>query len=877
MAFLDCLSKQLSEGNLDQEMADRIETIFKRRRGELEGDMGEEELVNDILDNMEGSINEDKYAELLQLDKRLEIDDTITETYDKDVFKARGKSLGNYGKTFAPGEALVGTLTFVRGEQKGIVNVELLQDYLRGKYFADMSAGLREMSQQQSLTNLKGLMNEPNIDFNNVMRQLNGEDVKLNDMEQTMAEGVRRGLNRALMDYRMAGGRIPFRENYIPNPDHSAQKLRDIGRQEWIEDTMRLLDSDKMVDFDDGHKLTDDELEDLLDDMYDNITKKNIRDADLGERRTIRFNERQGDRRILHFEDYDSWREYNDKYSSSVTPIDSITSRIDKFAKDTAFMRRFGPNVDRGKRVAKDIVQREADRINTNFVQNDAQAMKDEFDSIWNGMMGMDRSAENVSGLAKSADTFNTLAQAGTIASAGPTVVAGDITTTLNTALADGLPAGRIIGSQLKNLINWSRAGNLQQVAAEAGFGADAFINQALGQARFYGEMDDAFNWGKAIGSKVTQLSGVTPWTAGSRAGFNVEFSKFMAKLQDYSWDELGKGVSKDIPGLNKVQDFYPKFRDTLERYNITQDDWRVLRQVDTYSSTEFKKRFSWMDSEFKMLRPNDIVNEELAEKTGRTMGELEELAQRYFTMIKSEEKFATPTITQRVNETLGRNIENTVGRKIMETSALYKSFPMMIFQSHIPRIIQQGTNGTTAGLFSTFMLTMTLAGTFSMQMSEISKGNNPRSLKDPSTWQQGAMRGGGLSFIGEAFFGDPNKYGKSIGDNFFGPGAGMAFDTLNIGRQAVRGAVGDEDATPGRDLSKYLERWSPGGNMWWARPVLERAIWDNLQRQLDPNFEESIQSEINFRQREFNQDAWWGPGESIDEAEAPDLGALTE
>ena len=70
-----------------------------------------------------------------------------------------------------------------------------------------------------------------------------------------------------------------------------------------------------------------------------------------------------------------------------------------------------------------------------------------------------------------------------------------------------------------------------------------------------------------------------------------------------------------------------------------------------------------------------------------------------------------------------------------------------------------------------------------------------------------------------------------------------------------------DETTNYGREVSKFVRRYTPGASLWYARTAWDRVLMDNLQRMLDPQAEASFRRQMQNAKRDYRQDYWWKPG----------------
>ena len=64
------------------------------------------------------------------------------------------------------------------------------------------------------------------------------------------------------------------------------------------------------------------------------------------------------------------------------------------------------------------------------------------------------------------------------------------------------------------------------------------------------------------------------------------------------------------------------------------------------------------------------------------------------------------------------------------------------------------------------------------------------------------------------------------------------------------------------KNLQHFLQRYTPGGSLWYARLVFERLIIDTLERLINPDFNSDNRRNIKKLKKRTGQEYWWSPGE---------------
>jgi hypothetical protein len=174
-------------------------------------------------------------------------------------------------------------------------------------------------------------------------------------------------------------------------------------------------------------------------------------------------------------------------------------------------------------------------------------------------------------------------------------------------------------------------------------------------------------------------------------------------------------------------------------------------------------------------------------------------------------------------------------------------------------RAYHQTHSSGKARILRPFVEASTILGALSMPAREMVKGRTPRDMSMPSFWTDALQQGGGLSIFQQlletqgGFDRAPTQAG--------GPAVDLARDVYNLtAGNAIESGKG-KDAHLGRDVSKFAERYTSGTNLWQTRLLAQRLVWNNFQRMLDPDAEESFAKQAAAPER-WGSQYWWPPGE---------------
>ena len=161
--------------------------------------------------------------------------------------------------------------------------------------------------------------------------------------------------------------------------------------------------------------------------------------------------------------------------------------------------------------------------------------------------------------------------------------------------------------------------------------------------------------------------------------------------------------------------------------------------------------------------------------------------------------------------------------------------------------------------------------GALTTELSDIAKGRDPRPMNTSAFWGAAMLKGGGLGIYGDFFFDQLNRFGSGLSETVAGPSVGF-YDTLrNLTIGNFFQFIESEDTNIGSELVRFLSRYTPGTSIWDLRGALERVVFDNLLRWVDPRADRKIRQRIRRHERNYGASTWWEQGEMLPDR-APNL-----
>jgi hypothetical protein len=321
------------------------------------------------------------------------------------------------------------------------------------------------------------------------------------------------------------------------------------------------------------------------------------------------------------------------------------------------------------------------------------------------------------------------------------------------------------------------------------------------------------------------RASGLSAWTQAGQWAFGMDFLSHITHVRGQAFDTLA-----------------PPFRRTLGRYGIDAGKWDAIRATP--------------------LQEHDGAQWIMAQNMDKP------LADRVMRMILTETDFAVPNVTLATRAMFGQIPKGTLIWEIVRSPLLFKTFSASIMMTHGHRMMQhQSFNRLAYGAGLT--VTTGLLGALAMQMQAISRGTDPQPMEDPAFWVQAMAQGGGLGIYGDFLKSATDRHMNSLATAVAGPmWSDMQQYTETLG-EGYSAAKGDSNHL-GREVLRTIKGDLPGGSLWYAKLAFQRAVLDQIQRQIDPDYTESF-SRMEGYAHQHGQQYFWQPGETTPQR-APDL-----
>jgi hypothetical protein len=746
---------------------------------------------------------------------------------------------GQKGAGFGAARA---TVSFIQHDPRfpGLDFVRTQRSY-RGRYWAMMNDVL-EKTGKGAFGRQIGKAHGANI-----VRELFGKDTGDIAAKQ-IAEAYKKVGRMMVDDFNQAGGGLRFLSDFHLPQRQNTTKIINTPTKQYVDmHVNELLDWNAMR-WPDGTRIAPDERVDLM--TYVHKLKSTDGRVEIEPRSMVGRGKAVGDaldkHRLLIYKDADAWLKQHELWGDGEV-FDVLSAHIEHMAHKTALVQLFGRSPEVWKQQARAIVEQQAGIAAATASAIGGRKADLKAVAEADAVMGHNKKFENMfdaithvnhmdphSGLAASivgASNVLVSAQLGSIAFLAMT---GDLLTTIATRFLNHMPIHEGLGTYLTGMVTPGSYGNMQRMMTRAGFVFDEAVSGMYATARWTG----AATYGPAVTRRLADItmraSLMTRHTNMLRATAVKEFMGLM--------DE-SRGVGfHDLP-----------FRYVLERYGITERDWKTVAKLPAWTP----------DGKATFMRPLDIMDSNLIDK--------DQLYRKFFTMVDQESFNMVPGATVEAQTFLrGSTRPDTLPGAVLHSFGMYKNFPVTAIQQYGRLAMAPGAFDRRIQFAVGLGLGSVAVGALGTQLRELAKGRTPLPMNTVAFWGKAALAGGALGIWGDFLFQGRNEYGRGVADILGGPIAGMATDMANltVGEGSAWLQAFDETnnyhAKFGARLVEFLRRNTPGTSIWYARLALEREIWDNMQRWFDPKAHRKWNARVQKQKREFGNDYWSRPGTDL-------------
>lgn len=825
MSFAACLAQLVKDKAIDPARAQRfrelyaqMEKRFRAQYGDTPGAVlaGEETL------------------------RALEYDAALRRRQAALQIKAQMDGLGKVER-FAKGDARKGAAGIIslltRDPRRPERSIEGLTEVLDFQAHGKLAGFLDKHSR-----NLLGQVRDK-AGLEDVLRARHGDKID-NPLAQAFSDAIGEVFEMQRQRFNLLGGDIGYDAKYGVTHRWDARRVRAVSFDQFRDTVLPELDPNRMVDPLTGGQFTAEGLDDALRAVYETIRTDGLSGLGSGEASGSRkLANRRSDARFLQFRDGDAWLRVNAAFGAS-DPFSAIMNQVHGMNRDIAMMEVLGPNPQASLNWLIDQAKRRLAQGDdpSPAALNRADSVRAEVEKVWRVLSGQS-DIPVLGGPVRSAVVKALHADRDLITAAklGKAVLAawGDMGTINMAKGFNGLRFSSTLIGYLRELGGGRQA---RDTAAFLELGMRDATNSLFGLNRYFGETQGPAVT-KVIADTSLRITGLHAFTEAGQRHFGKAFLGTLALERGKAFEQLN-----------------PTLRGKMEGYGISAADWDAMRASPLH------------DDGGQKFMAGPLVRESSPAA-----------AEKMMDMVLSETAKAVQMSTVRGRALLDFGNPGTFAGEASRGLLQFKSFTASLIHTHMLEIMASGLRASTlagaaqvGGVYLARMaIALTLMGAVTLQLRQLSYGQDFRPMDDWHFWLDAFVTGGSGGPFADALAGFERPGGDGLGRLIAGPQASQFYD---IGKASIGNAFrawrGDETHVE-RDLVDLLRKNTPGSNTWYASLAFNRLIIDQLRELADPDYQQSY-NRLEQRAQEQGTQYWWAPGEHLPER-APDLSNITE
>lgn len=759
----------------------------------------------------------------------------------------QSKNLALLDHPTLPASEVVDRLVAPHGDMSGIQSLDSKSRAIASLYRGDLTEFYTSVKGGLGVFTDKELVNK-------IVRERFGESTgdatakSISDKMGEVFETMRERFNRS-------GGDIGKLDDWGLPQAHSLEKIVKAGKQAWVDQAERLIDTSKYV-HEDGTYYSQQEIRELLEYSFDTLSTNGANKTEIGRQSfggNSKVTSRHSESRVLHFKDAQAWLEYQADFGG-MPFVDLVEAHINGLSKDIALVENLGSNPKNAMRIlmdAADKKDREKGLIssNENKTIKRAQVMFDEF-------TGQNTpQSEVLANLGLAYRSMNVASMLGGTTLASVT----DQAMIAKTASIHNIAYRKTFGELLTQLNPKNKED--RELAHSLGLATEEMLGSIArwsddGLTSVHGKSQTLARVSSGVASQVMRISGLNALTAASKVGFTKMLMEKYGRLsRTKSWQDLGE-IDREL----------------LEKTGLSERAWEVMRLADPVIDRKGNQLMSARSI-------YDIPDDKLT-AFGDPKQVKDEIATQFQAHLLDEQGMAVVEagLRERTFMSAGQR-KGTVTGEIFKSMLQFKSFPAAFLMRHGSRALsmEKGTSKAAYGA-SIFAMT-TLLGALVVQLKELANGNDPQTMWDSEDPQKtmnfltrSAVQGGGLSILGDILVAGTDTSGRSTSDFLVGPFGSDAKAVLGLTVGNLTQYYEGKDTNAANEAFKLAKNKIPAQNLWYTKAATNRLVFDELQDIVAPGYREKL---LRKAEREQGRTRWWG--DDFNDVQSPDFERVVE
>lgn len=843
MTVARCIPDLLEQGKLTADQADRARELFDGHRAELERAMSpaaaEAVASQRTLDAVDFEAIEKRRRSLLQVKASDFAEEWLTRGGEHWGGGNRngGGDNGSGGGGIIPGEGPVGPVN-PKAARTLMGLIDARRQAIEGEAFSHIAGILRN---HRAI--VPGVLRHA-AEMDELGAEAFGE-ASGSIAAKEAVQAVRDTQEWVRMRANAAGANIGKLENRGFATHHDSRKVAEAGFDQWWAAERPRWDLQRMVNERTGQPFTQPELLAAARAVHASIASDGALDRAPGSVGRTSFANRLGQHRFIHYKSYADWKASQAQFGTG-TAFDALVGEVKGMARAIAAMELLGPNPEATIRYVQDRVAGDPELFKPGQLRKRDRSAKESkvVGRLWDEYTGALRQPES-RGIALAFSTYRGLASAAKLGSS-PITAISDVGYGMATRAFNGLPTAGIVRDYAK-LLNPADPSH-RLAAAYLSFVPEVWTSQVAGQSRFLAE-ELTGEFGRRVSDGVLRGAGLSAITDAGRQGHGLVTFIYATMVRDKAFGALE-----------------PPWRAALERYRIGPKEWDAIRSAATER----------LPNGLDLLTPT-------------TLGDGEHKA-RFLEMAHNEQDFAVPVPDLETRSLLSVNARKGTwtGELLRSGPLMFRTFTISSLLRHGGRMVEQSNARGKLGYALAVVVPTTIMGVLAQQLYEIANGRDPRNM-DPSSpdgaklWGQGLLKGGGLGMLGDIAGLTAQGRFSSAAEYAAGALPGDMDRLLSATHGLIANKLADLDERgdlPGpvhrfvegqkvkrhprasAKLAQLAKENVPGNNVWYARLILDRLLADQIQRTIDPEYDDQVRA-MERRAAEHGQEFYWAPGET--------------
>lgn len=536
--------------------------------------------------------------------------------------------------------------------------------------------------------------------------------------------------------------------------------------------------------------------------------------------------------RTLFWRDAGSWSDYMARYGNAQDWYSLVTKAAEGNGRRAALMNMWGTNPAANlnlvvKRIGEMFRDKDPDGTTAFMKHASGSRLGLNINTLMKYLDGTASRPENEMA-AKLGSTVRGLMNMTYLGFVALTHASSLVSTAPTTARFFGKDALSTIGNVIAGQFRSLNAADRRELAAQLGSYGEGAAREA---ANYFGP---GYNYRDYGGFPGVVAAAQNRYMAATGLPYVVEHTK--AAFREMVANSLARWINKPFDTLER------HLQNTLRGYGIGPDEWALLRNGEMTKAggrsylTAANPQSIPADALEAHLRSQgaladtstpDVVNARVA----RLRSDLSDrLAMMY--QDAGDQAIVTPGIRERA--LLGRDRPGSWRNELFSMATQFKSWPVAAFHQLAARQFYEGLSGrdTAYGVGTLIGLTM-LGGYIRNTLRDVLNGEEPQPIRNPGEAAKvGAAaiaQGGGLGILGDALFGELNRFGASNETSFIGGPIGTTIDRLAIEpyRKYMQSLGTDRPYDPWPEIGRAALGSIPLSNLIYLRGGLNYlALW---------------------------------------------------